>query len=393
MKNKDRMTTNVQVTERANRISPFYVMELLEKAKEMEANGEDIVHMEVGEPDFPTPEHVKVEAIKAITEGRTFYTHSLGLPELREKISSYYATQEHIDVPSERIVITNGTSGAFLLLFTTLLERGKTLAISDPGYPCYKNFGVLVDADILTLPVSEKTMYEVRDAHLDAISEFPHVLVLSNPSNPTGTVYEEKTIAELYNRLSNHGALLIVDEIYSGLTYKGTFRTALSISDEIIIVNGFSKTYAMTGWRLGWMVVPRSLVRPIQKIAQNVFISPPSVSQYAAMHTFDVKGELEAMRKTYQKRRDFMLPRLRKLGFNIPLDPQGAFYIYAGIDKWKLDSMEFVEKALKEAKVALTPGYDFGSFKAGSHIRFSYANSLERLKTGCERLEAWLPHL
>jgi len=380
----------MKITERAGKIAPFYVMELLEKAKAMEARGEDIIHMEVGEPDFATPPSIKEEAIRAIRDNRTFYTHSLGLPELREKIAEYYERIEHVRVSPERVLITNGTSGAFLLLFTTLLEKGRILAVSDPGYPCYRNFGTLVDAEILSLPVSEGTRFEITVECLGSTDVTPQLLIISNPSNPTGVVYREETIYELYKFISSKGGMLIVDEIYSGLSYRGELRTSLSISEDVIVVNGFSKAYAMTGWRLGWMVVPPALVRPIQKIAQNVFISPPSISQYAAMYAFDEADELENMRKTYEERRDFMLPQLKRLGFSIPVDPEGAFYIYAGIDKWGLDSMEFVEKALREARVALTPGYDFGSYKAGSHIRFSYANNMNRLKAGCERLERWL---
>ncbi|MCX5802750.1 MAG: pyridoxal phosphate-dependent aminotransferase [Proteobacteria bacterium] len=380
----------MKITERAEKIAPFYVMELLEKAKAMEARGEDIIHMEVGEPDFATPPSIKEEAIRAIRDNRTFYTHSLGLPELREKIAEYYERIEHVRVSPERVLITNGTSGAFLLLFTTLLEKGRILAVSDPGYPCYRNFGTLVDAEILSLPVSESTRFEITVECLGSTDVTPQLLIISNPSNPTGVVYREETIYELYKFISSKGSQLIVDEIYSGLTYGRKAKTSLSISEDVIVVNGFSKAYAMTGWRLGWMVVPPALVRPIQKIAQNVFISPPSISQYAAMYAFDEADELEKMRKTYEERRDFMLPQLKGLGFSIPVDPEGAFYIYAGIDKWGLDSMEFVEKALREARVALTPGYDFGSYKAGSHVRFSYANNMNRLKAGCERLEKWL---
>jgi aspartate/methionine/tyrosine aminotransferase len=218
----------------------------------------------------------------------------------------------------------------------------------------------------------------------------PHVVVISNPSNPTGAVFSEKALADLYDILSGAGVTLIVDEIYSGLWHREAIRTSLAVSDEIIVVNGFSKTYAMTGWRLGWMVIPEVLVRPVQKIAQNVFISAPSISQYAAIHAFDGEDELEHMRMTYRERRDFMLARLKDIGFRIPVDPEGAFYIYAGIEKWGLDSMDFVERALREARTAITPGYDFGSFRAGSHVRFSYANSMERLKDGCDRLEEWL---
>lgn len=384
----------LKITRRALAITPFYVMELLEKAKEMERAGEDIVHMEVGEPDFPSPLCVKEEAIKAIREDRTFYTHSLGISELREKIAEYYRKTHGVDISPGRIVITNGTSGAFLLLSATLLEPGDFLALSDPGYPCYRNFGVLVDADILSLPVSEETGYALTPDHFRAVPETPTVAVVSNPSNPTGAVYGRQALKDLHEFLAEKGVAMIVDEIYSGLFYgDAAVETALAVSDDIIVVNGFSKNYAMTGWRLGWAVVPEVLVRPIQKVAQNVFISAPSISQYAAINALDVVDDLLRMRNMYRERRDFMLARLRALGFSIPRDPQGAFYIYAGIERWGLDSMEFVERALSEAKTAITPGYDFGSFRAGSRVRFSYANSLERLKTGCDRLEEWLRSL
>jgi aspartate/methionine/tyrosine aminotransferase len=383
----------MKITKRADLITPFYVMELLERAKAMEANGEDIIHMEVGEPDFTTPQQVRDEAIKAIAGGQTFYTHSLGIAELRQKISTHYEKREGLFISPDRIVITNGTSGAFLLLAAVLLEQGRTLAISDPGYPCYRNFALLVDAEVITLPVSAETGYQIVPEQVAALKTGPDVLIFCNPANPTGALYKEDTLAQLYQALSARDGVLIVDEIYEGLSYGRTLRTALSLGDDIIVVNGFSKTHAMTGWRLGWMVVPRELVRPIQKVAQNVFISPPSIVQYAALHAFDVGAELAKMRRTYQERRDYLLPRLRKLGFHIPIDPEGAFYIYAEIDKWGLDSMVFVERALEEAKVAITPGNDFGSYRAGSHIRFSYANSLERLREGCNRLEKWLQTL
>lgn len=383
----------MNISDRAKKIKPFYVMELLEKAKELESRGEDIVHMEIGEPDFTTPEPVKEAAIKAIKDNRTFYTHSLGLPELREKIAEYYLNNDGINISPENIIITDGSSGAFFLLYAVLIERGKVLGIPDPGYPCYKNFGYLFDANILPINVSEETKFEVTVDHLRSLKEPVDLLIISNPSNPTGSICRDETISNLYEFLFNKGGNLIVDEIYSGLTYHKKVRSALSVSEDIMVVNGFSKTYAMTGWRLGWMVIPAELVRPVQKIVQNVFISPPTLSQYAALEVFDTVDELEEMRKTYLKRRDFLFPELKRLGFNISVKPEGAFYIYGGIEKWGVDSMEFVERALLEAKVALTPGYDFGSFRAGSHIRFSYANSLDNLKRGCERLEKWLKTL
>ena len=380
----------MKITKRADLITPFYVMELLEKAKEMEARGEDVIHMEVGEPDFTTPKQVKDEAIKAISEGQTFYTHSLGVAELRQKIAAQYEKQDGLSISPDRIVITNGTSGAFLLLAAVLLERGRRLVISDPGYPCYRNFALLVDAEVITLPVAAETGYQVLPDQIEALKTSPDMLILCNPSNPTGSVYGEGTMTRLHRLISSQDGVLVVDEIYGGLSYGKSVRTALHLDNNIIVVNGFSKTHAMTGWRLGWMVVPQELVRPIQKVAQNVFISPPSIAQHAALYAFDVDADLEEMRSTYQERRDFMLPRLRNLGFHIPVDPEGAFYIYAGIERWGIDSMEFVQRALAEAKVAITPGYDFGSYRADTHIRFSYANSLDRLKEGCDRLEKWI---
>ena len=262
--------------------------------------------------------------------------------------------------------------------------------ISDPGYPCYRNFGVLFDARVVSLPVSETSRFEITPDQVDETGVTPHLLMVCSPSNPTGTEYRKESLEALHARIRAKGGLMAVDEIYSGLSYGKKWTSALAVSDDIVVIDGFSKTYAMTGWRLGWIVVPQSLVRPMQKVAQNVFISAPTVSQYAALRAFDAHGELEAMKKTYIARRDYLFPRLRELGFGLPARPDGAFYIYANIARWGMDSMVFTERALTEARVAITPGYDFGSYQAGSHVRFSYASSLENLRTGCQRLEEWL---
>lgn len=381
----------MQISKRADRISPFYVMELLEKARAMELEGHTIIHMEVGEPGFETPGPIKQAAIAALNDGKTFYTHSLGIPELRQAISDDYAGSCGVHVPPDRIIITNGSSGAFLLAFTALLEPGRTLALSDPGYPCYKNIASLTDCTIQPIEVSAETNYEILPRSLDAIPP-PDLLVIANPSNPTGAVYRPETIVALHRRMAAAGRLLVVDEIYSGLTYDIDFSSSASISEDVILVSGFSKAYAMTGWRLGWMIVPPYLVRPIQKLAQNVFIAPPSISQYAALQAFGHSEGVAQMRALYKERRDFLIPRLRELGFVIPRVPDGAFYIYAGIEGFGMDSMTFVERALDEARVAITPGYDFGAFGASSHVRLSYADRLENLKEGCDRLEAWLRH-
>jgi len=345
--------------------------------------------MEVGEPGIETPAAIKQAALRALADGKTFYTHSLGIPELRETVSRHYRDQSDIHISPERIIITNGSSGAFILLFAALLEEGRTLAVSDPGYPCYRNIALLTECTVRPLPVSAETNYEVLPEQLDG-SPPPDLLVLANPSNPTGTIYRAGALRALHERLSSWGGVLVVDEIYSSLLYDAPFSSSASLSEDVIVVSGFSKAFAMTGWRLGWMVVPPALVRPIQKLAQNLFIAPPSISQYAALGAFDDADGLARMRDLYRERRDFLLPRLRGLGFDLPVKPDGAFYIYAGIERFRMDSMAFVERALVEAKVAITPGYDFGLFGAASHVRFSYADKIENLVEGCDRLERWL---
>ncbi len=385
--------TCIECTNKSGKIEPFYVMELLEKAQTMEAAGEDIVHMEIGEPDFTTPVSIRDAAVRAIEEGRTFYTHSLGLMELRKRIARYYAESYGVRISPERIIITNGTSGAFFLLFAVLMDRERSLVISDPGYPCYRNFGTLFDAKAVSIPVSAGSRFEITPEQLNDCETGPLLLIVCSPSNPTGTIYAPESIERLHASVREKGGIMAVDEIYSGLVYRDDFTTALALSDDIVVIDGFSKAYAMTGWRLGWIVVPEWLVRPIQRVAQNVFISAPTIAQHAALHAFDAGDETAMMRKTYRERRGFLFPRLKELGFRLPAWPEGAFYIYADIERWGMDSMEFVERALVEAKVAITPGYDFGTCGAASHVRFSYATSIERLSLGCDRLEKWLPTL
>lgn len=379
----------MKVVDRVEKIKPFFVMEFLELAKAKERAGIDIVHMEVGEPDFPPPEIVREKTEEALKENYSKYTPSLGLDKLREIVSSYYL-EEGVEISPERIVITSGTTGAFLLLFFCLLDQEKTLSFSDPGYPCYKNIAILCGSKVQPVVVNEESNYMIRTADLEALEISPDVLIVSSPSNPTGTVYDEKTLEDLYQYMKERGGTLIVDEIYRGLTYDKEPETALKISDEIIVVDGLSKAYAMTGYRIGWMVVPKGLVKYIQKCSQNAFICPPSVSQFIALYAFSARGETEMMREEFRRRRDYLIPELRSMGFSIPVIPQGAFYVYAGIKKWGMDSMEFCKRALEEAHVALTPGYDFGEYRANEHVRFSFATSLERLKEGVSRLKGWL---
>lgn len=378
------------ISKKLEKITPFYVMELLEEAKRMESAGEDIVHMEIGEPDFSTPEPIKEAALQAIRDNRTFYTESLGLPELREKVAEYYHRNQGVDVSPKRIVITNGTSGAFSLLAAVLLGRNRSLVISDPGYPCYRNFGLLAGADLVSVPIDETSGFRILPSMIDQSKRRPHLVMIANPSNPTGTIYDADSLLSLYDSVTARKGVLLIDEIYRGLTYEGEFRSGVAISDDVIVVDGFSKVYAMTGWRLGWMVVPEVLVRPIQKVSQNVYISAPTVSQHAALAAFDAVDDVEQMKIKYRERRAYLTSQLETLGFQLPAWPQGAFYIYAGIQRWNLDSMLFVKRALSEARVALTPGYDFGAYRAEQFVRFSYATDKSRLEEGCGRLNGWL---
>jgi aspartate/methionine/tyrosine aminotransferase len=381
------------ISTKLEKISPFYVMELLEEAKKMEARGEDIVHMEIGEPDFSTPERIKEAALRAIRDNQTFYTESLGLPQLRQRIAQYYYQEQGVDVSSKRIIITSGTSGAFSLLSAVLLDRNRSLVISDPGYPCYRNFGLLAGANLVPIPVDETSGFQILPSMLEKLNKRPHLVMIANPSNPTGTLYSLESLASLHGTLKGLGGVLLIDEIYRGLTYDGEFKSGVTISEDVIVVDGFSKVYAMTGWRLGWMVVPEELVRPLQKVSQNVYISAPTISQHAAIAAFDSADDVEQMKSRYRERRAYLINQLQTLGFYLPASPQGAFYIYAGIQRWNLDSMLFVRRALSEARVAVTPGYDFGAYRAGEFVRFSYATDISRLKEGCRRLSEWLPTL
>ena len=293
-------------------------MELLEKAQALEAQGKNIVHMEIGEPDFATPAIVKEAAIKAIEEGPHLLYPQPGPKELRERIAAHYAETRGVHISPERIIVTNGTSGAFFLLCSVLLDRTKNFVISDPGYPCYRNFGVLFDARVISLPVSETSRFEITPEQLDETGVTPHLLMVCSPSNPTGTEYRSGIDREASRLSPCKGRADGRRRNIFGPQLRRQMDLRLDLSDDIVVVDGFSKTYAMTGWRLGWIVVPQSLLRPMQKVAQNVFISAPTIAQYAAIHAFDASDELETMKRTYMERRDYLFPRLQELGFGLP---------------------------------------------------------------------------
>lgn len=370
-------------------IAPFHVMELMARAQALEAQGRDIIHMEVGEPDFPTPQPVLDAALRGIAGGRVFYTHALGLPALREAIAAFYATRYGVTVDPARIVVTAGASGALLLALGALISPGDEWLLTDPGYPCNRHFVRLLEGVPRSLAVDAATNFQPTAAKVGAgWTAKTRGLMVASPANPTGTLIEHAELARLWQAVEMRGGTLLVDEIYHGLTYGFAARTALEISDEIIVINSFSKYFGMTGWRLGWLVVPPHLVRAVEKLAQNLFISPSTPAQHAALAAFTPENIsiLEARRAAFRKRRDLLLPGLESLGFRIGVEPQGAFYIYADIGELGEDSFTLAGRLIEQAGVAATPGLDFGAHLPQRHMRFAYTVGEEKLAEGLARM-------
>jgi aspartate/methionine/tyrosine aminotransferase len=382
------------VARRLRAIRPFQVMELLARAKALEAEGRSIVHMEIGEPDFDTPAPVVEAARRALAAGCVRYTAAAGLATLREAIAGWYRSRYAVEVAPSRILVTPGASGALLLAAGVLLDCGDRVLMADPGYPCNRNFVRFVGAESVGVPVGPQTGYQLTPELIDAHwSDGVRAVMLASPSNPTGTMIAPETLQAIAARVTSRGAWLIVDEIYHGLTYgQEEVGTALALASGAFVINSFSKYFGMTGWRLGWLVCPEGYERHAEKLAQNLFISAPTLSQHAALAAFtpECVEILETRRREFERRRDFLVPALRSLGFDIPLVPQGAFYVYAGCDRLTEDSYRFCFELLERAGVAVTPGIDFGEYRAGSHMRFAYTTSLPRLEEGVERLRRFL---
>jgi aspartate/methionine/tyrosine aminotransferase len=377
----------MQPSSRTQNISPFLVMDVLETAKKLEADGEHIVHLEIGEPDFDTPQCIKDAACRAIEAGETHYTHSLGLLELREAIceDTWQRTGRHID--PDQVIVTSGTSPAMLLCFATLLEQGESVILSDPGYACYANFISFAGGTPLTVPVYEDNGFQYTHEEISNVLRLDtRGILINSPANPTGTVLNRDRLQEL----AGMGPPIISDEIYQGLTYSGRAPSILEITDQAFVFNGFSKLYAMTGWRLGYLIAPRRFIREIQKLAQNLYICAGSMVQWAGLAALkEARSDVEAMVWTYDQRRKFMLKRLQEIGFGISSEPTGAFYILANAHKFSTDSYQLAFDILRQAKVGLAPGVDFGLNGEG-YIRFSYANSLDNIAEGLERIDRYL---
>lgn len=377
------------LSRRALDIPPFHVMELLRRARELERQGRDIIHMEVGEPDFPTAAPIIEAATRFVAAGDVHYTPALNLPELREAIARFYQQRFGADVAPERIVITPGASGALMLALAVTTDPGDEWLLADPGYPCNRQLVRSFEGVARALPVDAAQRFQpTAEAVAAAWSARTRGLMVATPSNPTGTLLAPVEVARLHEAVDARGGSLIVDEIYQGLTYGVESSTALERFDDIFVVNSFSKYFGMTGWRLGWLVAPSDYVREVEKLAQHFFIAASTPAQHAALAAFTpaTRDILEARREAFAERRATLLPALRELGFTVATEPQGAFYIYADVSALAEDSEALARRFIEEAGVATTPGLDFGDHLPRRHLRLAYTTSKGRLLEAVDRL-------
>ena len=376
-----------RITQRASKIPSFIVMDVLERAHTLERKGRHIIHLEVGEPDFPTPPCICEAAIEAIRRERTHYTHSLGLIELREAICEHYLEKYGVHINPDQIIVTSGTSPALFILFSTLLEQGDEIILSNPHYPCYPNFASFLDAVPAFVNVYEEDGFQFRPEEIKSrINSRTKAILINSPSNPTGNLLSP----ERMEKIAGLGPHIISDEIYHGLVYGEKEHSILEFTDNAFVLNGFSKLYAMTGWRIGYIISPLEFVRPMQKIQQNFFISAGSIPQWAAVAALNSTGkDVERMRSIYDERRIYMIKRLCDMGFGLTVEPKGAFYVLVNAKHISSDSYGLAFEILEKAGVGVTPGIDFGR-NAEGYLRFSYANSIENIRLGLDRIESFL---
>jgi aspartate/methionine/tyrosine aminotransferase len=372
-------------------IDPFVVMDVMREANKREAAGEDIIHMEVGQPGTPAPRLVRETVKHALDQGPLGYTDALGLPSLREKIAAYYHGVWNVPVPPSRIVITTGSSAGFVLAFLALLNPGDGIALPEPGYPCYRQIARVLGVKPVSLSARAEKGFmpsasDLRDVFKAGLAR---AALLASPANPTGAALSALQLRDLINAANEFGAWFISDEIYHGLTYVEPAATALAFSDDAIIINSFSKYFSMTGWRIGWMVAPERLIRVFERLAQNLYISPPAISQVAAIAAFDATEELESYKAVYAQNRALLLEELPKAGFSKLAPADGAFYIYADISAFTDDSESFVRRMLQEIGVAATPGVDFDEAAGRHFMRFSYAGTQDHMREAMRRIQAW----
>ncbi len=362
-------------------------MDVMEAAREAEARGRDIIHMEVGQPSTPAPRLARERLARALETNALGYTVALGLPELREGIAAHYRRRHGLSLDPSRVIVTAGSSGAFLLAFLALFEVGDRVALGDPGYPSYRNIFKALGVEVQRVETTAETRFQPTPADLGDADG----LLVASPANPTGTMLGLDELRALAEACSAKGAAFISDEIYHGLSYGRPSVSALEATDEVVVINSFSKYFSMTGWRVGWMVAPPELVRTVERLAQNLFICPPHVSQVAALGALEAEEELEANRAVYARNRDVLLEELPKAGFGDLAPCDGAFYLYADVAHLTSDSREFCARMLAEAGVAATPGLDFDPVRGAHTVRFSFARFTEDMIEGARRLRAWKP--
>jgi len=378
-------------------IAPFHVMEVQTAARALEAAGRTVIHMEIGEPDFPTPGPVLTRAQQAIAKGDIYYTSALGIPVLREAIAAHYAARFGVRIAPERVIVTAGSSAALLLVMALLVDRDEAILLADPGYPCNRHFVRVLEGEPIGVPVGPQTNYQLSAELIDqAWTARTRGVLIASPSNPTGTQVTAEELRRIAAVVARRGGQLIVDEIYLGLAYDGERESALGVigsdTEDLFVVSSFSKYFNMTGWRLGWIVAPERHVRNLEKLAQNLYISPPTVSQRAALACFEpaTLALLEERRGAFRDRRDFLVPALRELGFGVPVTPTGGFFVYADSSSFAADSAQFCRDLLAGAGVAVTPGVDFGRHRAQAHVRFAYTIERAKLADGVERMRRFL---
>ena len=381
---------NAIMNDTIERMTSFIVMDVLERANELQREGIDVIHLEVGEPDFDMPECIAQAAIDAHKNGATHYTHSLGDPQLREAISEFYKQEYNVIVDPECIVVTSGSSPAILMALMLLCQVGDEVIMSNPGYPCYRNFALACHAEPVCVPLHAECDFQYNINDIKAkITDRTKAIFVNSPMNPTGTLVSD----EVYKELATLNIPIISDEIYHGLVYEGKPSTILEFTDNAFIVNGFSKRFAMTGLRLGYLIAPKKHMRALQILQQNLFICAPSTAQKAGIAALrKANPDVEIMRNIYNERRVFMIKRLKEIGFVIYTEPQGAFYIFCDARKFTNDSYRFAFDVLEKAHVGITPGVDFGTGGEG-FVRFSYANSIENIREAMDRLERYLLNL
>ncbi|OYW35662.1 MAG: aminotransferase [Hydrogenophilales bacterium 12-61-10] len=374
---------------RMDGIAPFHVMDILARAQVLEAAGHDIIHLEIGEPDFASPQPIIEAGVAALRAGHTHYTGALGLPPLREAIAGFYATRWQADVEASRVIVTPGASGALLLALGLLTGPGDEVLMADPGYPCNRHFARFCEARAVTVAVDADSGFQLTLQHIERhATPNTRAVLIASPSNPTGTTIATRELTRIHDWCSAHGVALIVDEIYLALTYDGDEHSAARW-DDVFVVNSFSKYFLMTGWRLGWLVAPSWAMDGLQRLAQNLFLAASTPAQHAALAAFStpVLAELETRKAELRSRRDYMVPALRARGFVIPAQPEGAFYIYADCRALTNDSFGFAQTLLETAGVAVTPGLDFGLHRAADFVRVAYTQPLPRLAEAIARLD------